>query len=48
MNLVKTSFLKQLLFKFFNVHWNYVNCVVRKVFGKITVYELNRFYFCSV
>ena len=48
MNLVKTSFLKQLPFKFFNVHWDYVNCIVRKVFRKITVYKLNSFYFCTM
>ena len=48
MNLVKTPFLKQLAFKFFSVHWDYVNCIVRKVFRKNTVYELNRFYFCSM
>ena len=46
--LVKTSFLKQLPFKFFNVHWDYVNCTVRRVFRKIIVYELNRFYFCPM
>ena len=34
--LVKTSFLEQLPFKFFNVHWDYVNCTARKVFRKIT------------
>ena len=45
---LRCAFLKQLPFKFFNVHWDYVNCIVRKVFRKITVYELNRFYFCSI
>ena len=42
------AFLKQLPFKFFDVHWDYVNCIVRKVWRKITVYELNRFYFFSM
>ena len=45
---VKTSFFKQLSFKFFKVHWDYVNCTVRKAFRKITVYKLNRFYFFSM
>ena len=51
MNLVKTRAplkTSQLSFKFFNVHWDYVNCTVRRAFRKITVYKLNRFYFCSM
>ena len=34
-------------FKFFNVHWDYVNCTARKVFRKLTVYELNQGAFIS-
>ena len=29
------------------MHWDYVNCTARKVFRKLTVYELNQGAFIS-
>ena len=43
-----TFSLKQLPFKFFNVHWEYVNYNATKYFRKITFYKLNCLYFCPM